>query len=239
MQDSTKRLELERRPHILSEQILAKKEPSLKIAVDEIQKVPKLLEEIQWLYDSYPGHFEFFLTGSSARKLQRASANLLPGRSHVYKLFPIISAEREVSGKGFKHSIFPEITNKFSSIRQFPKVNLEELLLYGGLPGVILEPLSTRIATLQGYSNLYLQEEIRQEGLVKEIGAFSQFLELAALESGKTVNLTALSNQSGVPVSTLRTYYQVLVDTFVGYWLFTFSGRERTRLLNHTTLLFL
>jgi predicted AAA+ superfamily ATPase len=85
--------------------------------------------------------------------------------------------------------------------------------------------------SLQGYTELYLEEEIRREGLVRDIGPFSRFLELAALESGKTMNLVKLSNESGIPITTLRTYYQVLIDTFVGYWLEPFATRNRKRLL--------
>ena len=93
------------------------------------------------------------------------------------------------------------------------------------------EPAATARATLATYVEHYLEEEIRREALVREIGPFLTFLRLAALESGRQVNLTRLSQESGVPASTLKNYYQVLVDTFVGHWIHPYAGRSRKRLL--------
>lgn len=222
LQDSERRLEFERRPRAFTELLLGKGGARHTVVIDEIQRVPALLDEVQWLFDRYGKRFEFFLTGSSARKLRASSSNLLPGRSHVHHIYPILQTER-----GVKSQILP-VPAKLSA-PLFPTRGLNDLLLYGSLPGIILEKPESACRSLQGYAELYLEEEIRREGLVRDVGAFSRFLELAALESGKTMNLAKLSNQSGVPVTTLRLYYQVLVDTFVGYWLepFTKSGRKR------------
>ncbi len=224
LQDSSRRLEFERRPKAFSEMLLGGKGRGLTVIVDEIQKVPALLEEIQWLYDHHPRRFRFVLSGSSARKLRRVSANLLPGRSHLFHLFPVIQSERGVNGRLL---VLPRLTQSHF----FPQTSLESLLLYGGLPGVVLESREGQVRSLDAYAEMYLEEEIRREGLVRDVGAFGRFLEMAALESGQIMNLTGISRESGVPIATLRLFYQVLVDTFVGYWIPPFSGRDRSRLL--------
>jgi uncharacterized protein len=224
LQDSSRRREFERRPRALSEMLLARKEKRLEILVDEIQKVPALLEEVQWLFDQHPGRFEFYLTGSSARRLRRSAANLLPGRSHLFHLGPVLQAERGVQAEALPIPGIPRAPH-------FPKRSLADCLLLGSLPGPSLENRARAERSLQGYSELYLEEEIRREGLVRDVGAFSRFLELAALESGQTMNLAKLSNESGIPVATLRLYYQILIDTFTGYWLEPFATRSRKRLL--------
>ena len=110
-------------------------------------------------------------------------------------------------------------------------MSLSRLLRFGSLPGVRAESASTAQATLTTYVEHYLEEEIRREALVRELGPFSVFLRLAAVESGRQVNVARLSQESGVPASTVKSYYQVLVDTFVGYWMTTYGARTRKRLL--------
>jgi predicted AAA+ superfamily ATPase len=230
LQDSEQRMEFSRRPRNFSEKLLTHRKKSLTVVIDEIQKVPALFEEVQWLYDQDPKRFHFYLTGSSARKIRTSSANLLPGRSHLFHLYPLVQPE---------YGNPSETLPMFKTTKpHFPKRTLEELLLYGSLPGIQKEKPSVAIKTLQGYTELYLEEEIRREGLVRDIGAFSRFLELAALESGKTINLSKLSNESGVPLATLRLYYQILVDTFTGYWLEPFGGTGRKRILTTPKFLF-
>lgn len=227
LQDRSRRLELEREPAVFTRQLKAIESGSRRVIVDEIQRVPALLDEIQYLYDEFPGRFEFFLTGSSARRLKVSSANLLPGRSHLFRIAPLLIFERKGNRAG---GIFPlQGSGSFQAL--FPAAGLEEILLYGNLPGIVLELAASRALTLQSYVELYLEEEIRREGLVKNLGAFQQFLELAAMESGKVINLTAISRQSGIPVATLRTFYQVLEDTFTGYRIPAFGGSSRQRVL--------
>jgi len=108
---------------------------------------------------------------------------------------------------------------------------LERRLRFGSLPGVLQESDASAAATLDAYVENYLEEEIRREALVRDMGAFSAFLHLAAVESGQQTNLSRLSQESGVPVSTLRLYYQVLVDTFVGYPVAAYGTPGRKRLL--------
>jgi hypothetical protein len=104
-------------------------------------------------------------------------------------------------------------------------------LTLGSLPGVRTQAAAGARRTLEAYVDHYLEEEIRREALVREMGPFLVFLRLAATESGRQINLARLSQESGVAASTLKTYYQVLVDTFVGHWMPAYSRRVRTRLL--------
>lgn len=225
LQEVGLRLSLEKNPAAFSQELLSLKAKKTIVFVDEIQKVPALLDQVQFLYDRDPKRFSFILTGSSARRLHSASSNLLPGRCHLFHLFPVLQAERAGGGQ-----ILPLPPSR--SARFFPDRSLENLLLFGSLPGVAAENPLSATRSLEAYAELYLEEEIRREGLVREVGAFSRFLELAALSSGKSLNLAKLSNESGVAKATLRNYYQVLVDTFVGHWLEPFTESARKRLLS-------
>jgi predicted AAA+ superfamily ATPase len=113
----------------------------------------------------------------------------------------------------------------------FPAQTLARVLRFGCLPGIRAEGALTAESTLAAYTEHYLEEEIRREALVRDLGPFAVFLRLAAVESGRQVNVARLSQESGVPASTLKTYYQVLVDTFVGHWMAPYRGRTRKRLL--------
>jgi predicted AAA+ superfamily ATPase len=200
------------------------------VVVDEIQKVPSLLDEIQGLYDERPERWEFFLTGSSARRLRTRSANLLPGRSHEFFLYPVCAWEWAALGtRRFVAS--PPRTRNASAGSGFPKSDLTRELLFGALPGVRQERPATARATLGAYVSSYLEEEIRREALVRDLGPFSVFLRLAAADSGAQTNLAKLSQACGVPASSLKNYYQTLVDTFVGTWVMPYARRVRARLL--------
>jgi predicted AAA+ superfamily ATPase len=233
LQERRTRLEIERDPHVFTQMLETEKRSPTVVCVDEIQKVPALLDEVQYLHDTYPDRFRFLLTGSSARKLKTSSANLLPGRAHLFHLSPLILPERQDARKC---RVFP--VSAEPSGYGFPEPVLDDLLLFGGLPGVTLESEKTRIRTLESYVDLYLEEEIRREALVRNVGAFQQFLELAATESGNMLNLTNISREGGIPVATLRTYYQVLEDTFVGYRIPAYGAAGRKRVLTTPRFLF-
>ncbi len=235
---------MESRPETLRGELEAAGRNVTLVGIDEIQKAPALLEEIQFLYDREPERWQFFLTGSSARRLRGSSSNLLPGRCHVYHLLPLIRME-ESGSRGAPGKTPPAVpaerkpsrngdrrgTRAVRGEETFPDRDLSSRLLFGNLPGVVCETTHTAAATLDAYVENYLEEEIRREGLVRNLGAFHVFLRLAACESGQMVNLARLSQESGVPASTLKLYYQVLVDTFVGYWLNSYGGSGRKRLL--------
>jgi predicted AAA+ superfamily ATPase len=230
LQDTALRRRLEADPAVFGREVRALQKEQRVIVVDEIQKVPALLEEIQALYDAAPRRWQFYLTGSSARRLRARSANLLPGRSHVYHLYPVCGWEEA-------RTSVTELAAPRRSLRGkrvpplFPAQHLARTLLLGSLPGVRGEKTSSAQATLDAYVANYLEEEVRREALVRDLGPFTVFLRLAAMESGQMMNLAKLSQESGVPASTLKTYYQVLVDTFLGWWLPGYSGSSRKRLL--------
>lgn len=158
------------------------------IVIDEVQRVPMLLNEVHRLIEEK--NLKFLLTGSSARKLRGKEVNLLAGRAREAQLFPLTSTE-------------------------IPDFNLERYLQYGGLPPVYQseEPEEELVA----YVDTYLREEIQAEALVRKIPAFSRFLLTSALTSGQILNFTAIASDAGVPVATVREYYQILQDTFIGF----------------------
>lgn len=158
------------------------------VVIDEIQRVPELLNEVHRLIETK--HIRFLLTGSSARKLKRHGINLLAGRARQAELFPLT---------------YHELSN----------FSLPHYLQYGGLPMVILsnEPEEE----LEAYVHTYLEQEIKAEALVQKLPAFSRFLQLSALTSGTTLNFSSIANDAGVSSPTLREYYQILEDTFLGF----------------------
>ena len=228
LQDVRLRQAYERAPGKLSNELEVRRERRTIVLIDEIQKIPSLLEEVQFLQDKYPGRFEFYLTGSSARQLRRGAANLLPGRAHSMRLSPVMLPERS----GWKESILLPNLRAPNPQRGFPWKEIEDLLLWGSLPGISAEPASRRTATLETYTQVYLEEEIRREAVVRDLGAFARFLEIAALESGQVMNLTKLSQESGIPLATIRSFYQVLEDTFVGYWVPAYGRASRKQVLS-------
>ncbi len=162
------------------------------VIVDEVQKVPSLMDGVQYLIDKKLG--QFILTGSSARKLRHGKTiNRLPGRLIQMRLDPLTLEEL---GK--------------------PLPDIKDFLLYGSLPAIRLEKdLSTREEELESYVDLYLEDEIRAEALVRDIGAFENFLRLAAIESGNTINFEKISQDIGVARSTIHSYYQILEDCLI------------------------
>jgi predicted AAA+ superfamily ATPase len=168
------------------------------IILDEIQKVPAILDSVQDLIDRKLA--QFILTGSSARKLrQGVKLNLLPGRVVVLRLDPLTYAE---------------IINRSEHAQT--SVTLLSLLTYGTLPGIFTNiERKDSIIDLQSYVSTYLEEEIRAEALVRNIAAFGKFLALAADESGELVNFSKLSQQIGVAHTTIASYYQILEDCLI------------------------
>lgn len=172
--------------------ILQRKLQNPIIAIDEIQKIPLMMDVMQDLIDRKVGRF--VLTGSSARKLKHGSSiNLLPGRVVLMHLDPLM---------------LTELTNLVPSI--------EELLLYGSLPGIINQASDTdKNIDLSSYVKTYLEEEVRSEALVRNLGSFVRFLHLAASEAGQNVNLSRLSQDIGVAHTTIAGFYQVLEDCLI------------------------
>ena len=188
------RQRFEKAPHLLRGEVEALSSEKRKtvplVLLDEVQKVPEILDVVQELIDG--GKARFILTGSSARKLRRhARVNLLPGRVAVFKLPPF-------------------------TLRELPTANLEDRLLYGSLPGIQAVPdAQDRELDLESYVTTYLEEEVRSEAAVRSLGQFARFLELAASESGEIINLRKLSQEIGVAHTTIGSYFQILEDCLI------------------------
>jgi len=159
------------------------------IFIDEVQKIPAVMDMAQHLIDSQKA--QFILSGSSARKLKTGTnLNLLPGRVVSLHMTPLLYQE-------------------FSSFN----LSLEHILLYGTLPGIMNDAdAQSQEIDLYSYVSTYLEDEIRAEALVRNIGSFSRFLEIAAGEAGKQLNFTRLSQDLGVADTTIANYYQILED---------------------------
>lgn len=161
------------------------------VAIDEIQKIPIIFDVIQDLIDRNLA--QFILTGSSARKLKYGKANLLPGRVVTFTLHPLM-------------------VNEIPS----PLPTIEKLLLYGALPGVFREPSpDDQELDLSTYVKTYLEEEVRAEAIVRNIGMFARFLELAANEAGNLINFSKLASVIGIQRKSIASYYQILEDCLI------------------------
>lgn len=206
MQNPTTRLQLEADPGKIIREISAL-DYSPYVFIDEVQKVPELFDAVQFLIDEKKA--SFILTGSPARKLKRKGVNLLPERIKKYRFDPLTWGELCL----IKESSIKSLA--INNLNRSVSFSFEESLIYGSLPGIVFLPAKDRGDFLKAYSEIYLEEEIRAEALSRKIGAFSRFLELAAVESGTSPNLTKLSNQSGVSQPAVKEFYQILVDTLV------------------------
>ena len=184
--DSRYFLRLSSAPHDLESLIVAS--PADFIVIDEIQRIPELLNEIHRLIESH--NITFLLTGSSSRKLRKGKANLLAGRVWRAEMFPLI-------------------------YREIFDFDLSRYLRYGGMPAVYLSEYPDE--ELDAYVNTYLKEEILAEGLIRRFPPFSRFLKTIALSNGEMINFTKLANDCQVPPSTVTEYVGLLEDTLVGF----------------------
>lgn len=223
LQDPTTRLRLEADPGRIIREIEAKEGRQI-IFVDEAQKVPEIFDAAQYLIDN--DQAQFILTGSSARKLRRKGANLLPGRVRKFSLDPLLWSELGL----VEGNTIDEIS--LQNINESVDYPLSDVLAYGSLPAMTRINEGNRSSALRSYTELYLEEEIRAEALSRKIGAFSRFLQLAASESGTSPNFTKLSNESGVSIPTIKAYYQVLEDTLVVERIEPFLRNARKRILS-------
>ena len=184
------------------------------VALDEVQRVPELVNSVQDLVDRRLACF--VLTGSSARKLRRGTGvNLLPGRLLPLRLDPLSLAERVPA-------------------------RLQEALLYGSLPGIALAADdAAREEDLRAYTTLYLEEEVRAEALVRNLGAFARFLQLAALEAGNISHFRGIAQELGVPHTTVAGYYEILEDCLIAERIEALSeSRTRKKLTKSPRYLF-
>jgi predicted AAA+ superfamily ATPase len=189
-------------PKRLENEFLLKKKKPDWIIIDEVQKVPRLLDMVHRMIETYK--VKFILTGSSARKLKRGSANLLAGRAFTYELFPLTHQE---------------LTDQF---------DLQNYLHWGGLPHIHnLSNISDKNKYLESYVLNYLNEEIRLEQIIRKLDPFRNFLEIAGQMSGKIINYKKIANEIGVDTKTIISYFQILQDTLLGFYLPAFHNSVR------------
>jgi len=208
-----------------------KKKPNPQfVVVDEAQNVPSVFDSVQHLYDRDKTRWRFVMLGSSARKLRLTGANLLPGRALLHRLMPLVVAERPPDPSA--ECLSPVALEAIGKNR-FPAAGLIERLSYGELPGIVELPEEDRGGILQAYTTIYLEEEIRREGLVKDWGGFVNFLRLAAAESGGELNYASISRQVGLSLPTVKSHYQLLEDMFIGIRVPGWSGSPRKSLVSN------
>lgn len=182
---------------------LAASESIRQVVIDEVQKVPQLLDEAHWLHENRGVHFA--LCGSSARKVKRGQANLLGGRAVRYELHGLTAGE---IGRDF---------------------NLDRLLNHGYLPRMYLSDRPQRL--LSAYVADYLKEEVAAEGLVRNLPVFSEFLNVASLSDTELVNFSTIARDCGVSSHTIKGYFQILEDTLLGRWLPAYTRRPKRRVI--------
>lgn len=198
-------LEFARNPRELEERLGGGKFKT--VFLDEVQRLPGILNTVQVLLDERVKPLKFYLTGSSARKLKRGHANLLPGRVHTYSLGPLTRAELG------------------------DDLRIKDALSTGTLPGIWTETDSTeRQATLRSYAATYLKEEIQAEALARNIEGFSRFLFIAAAEAGKFLDLSKLASDAMIPRETAVRYFEILEETLIVRRCEPFRKSERRRL---------
>ena len=164
------------------------------VIIDEVQKIPKLLDLVHKAIEEHKT--KFVLTGSSACKLKRGGANLLAGRAFLFYLFPLT---------------YLELGEKF---------DLQQVLSWGSLPKVFqFKSNDDKINYLLSYAKTYLKEEIISEQIIRNIDGFRGFLEVAAQMNGKALNFSKIGRDCGVDSKTVMSFYQVLEDTLMGFWL--------------------
>jgi predicted AAA+ superfamily ATPase len=182
---------------------LAARESVRQVVIDEVQKVPQLLDEAHWLHENRG--IRFALCGSSARKVKRGQANLLGGRAVRYELHGVTALE---------------LAQDF---------DLNRILNHGYLPAIYQSDNPRPL--LNGYVADYLKEEVAAEGLVRNLPVYSQFLNVASLSDAELVNFSTVARDCGVSSHTIKGYFQILEDTLLGRWLSAFTRRPKRRVI--------
>lgn len=186
-------------PSLLRQEVLAQPVETI-VIIDEVQKIPALLDEVHWLMVNHGTHF--ILCGSSARKLRRSGANLLGGRALSDRLFPLVSAE-------------------------VPDFDVHHAMNYGMLPRHYLAINPKR--RLKAYVGDYLQQEIIAEALTRDLASFTRFMMTAAICNGEIVNYTSVASDCGVSAVTVKEYFTILEETMIGHFVPAFNKKVRRR----------
>lgn len=202
--NSREALRLERNPSLLFSE-LQHLPPGSWVVIDEVQKVPAVMNEVHRLIEQKK--LRFVLCGSSARKLKRSGSNMLAGRAILAHMFPLTSAEMDA---GF---------------------NPDTHITHGTLPMTVTG--SDPDGYLATYADVYLNEEIRAEALTRNVGAFSRFLEVAARQNGQVTNIANIARDSAVGRTTVQNYFDILVDTLIGFWVPAWKLKTATKQVKH------
>lgn len=181
------------------------------VVIDEIQRIPALLDEVHRLIESK--NYKFILTGSSARKLKSQEANMLAGRAYHYQMFPLTVEEL---GESF---------------------NLKESLEWGQLPGLYAEGVDKK-DFLKAYIETYLRQEILQEGLARNLDAFTRFLEAASFSQGSVLNISEVAREASVNRKVAEGYFSLVEDMLIAHRLPVFTRRSKRRLVSHPKFYF-
>jgi uncharacterized protein len=185
------------------------------VVIDEVQRLPALVNDVQDLIARRGPRVRFAMTGSSARKLRRGEVNLLAGRAVNRRFFPLTGAEM---GLGFE---------------------IDDVLRFGTLPAVCSEKdAGARIDLLEAYVENYVAQEVRLEALVKRLDSFARFLEVAALANGQVTNVSGIARDAAVARPTVQGYFETLVDTLIGVWLPAWRARAKVKEVGHPKFYF-
>lgn len=188
-------------PSLLREQVASLPSETI-VIIDEVQKLPVLLDEVHWLMVNHDTRF--ILCGSSARKLRRSGANLLGGRALSDRLFPLVSAE-------------------------VPDFDLKRAVNNGMIPRHYLVENARR--RLAAYVGDYLQQEIIAEALTRDLTSFTRFMTVAAINDGEVVNYTRIAADCGISATTIKEYFVILEETMIGYFIPAFTNKTRRRVM--------
>jgi len=205
-------IEFSKNPSLLREQLFAQSEAVTghPVILDEVQKVPQILDEVHWLIENKG--FRFILCGSSARKLKRGQANLLGGRAWRYEMFPLTTVE-------------------------IGDVDLLRALNHGLIPAHYLQ--NNYKKSLKAYVRDYLKEEVFNEGLTRNIPAFSRFFDAMGYSHGELTNYSNIARECGVDSKTVKEYYQILVDTLLGTMVEPFKKRKNRQTISKASKFYL
>ena len=203
-------LRYKRDPSLLAQEVAALRNRKAWIIIDEVQKLPELLDEVHALLFEGRHDYRFALSGSSARKLKRSHANMLAGRALSKRMFPLSMLE---IGEDFR---------------------LQDILRYGQLPLSVTSAASMeKIEFLDAYVETYLKEEIQQEALVRNLDSFYRFLSVTALMNGQILNITNVARDVGVARSTVQGYFSILEDTLLGWYLPAYRNKAKVKEVAH------
>ncbi|MBC9866467.1 MAG: AAA family ATPase [Opitutae bacterium] len=205
-------IDFHRRPFLLREQLLARKAEELAhpIILDEVQKVPTILDEVHWLIENRG--LQFVLCGSSARKLKRGQANLLGGRAWRFEMHPLVSVE-------------------------VGELDLLKALNRGLIPDHYLQNRYHR--SLAAYARDYMKEEVFDEGLTRNIPAFTRFFDALGYSHGEVTNFSNIARDCGIDAKTVRAYYEILVDTHLGRWVEPYTKRTTRQIITKSPKFYL